>query len=218
MSIEVRPIYSRLALIRPDLASFNAAQLNFIIQEAIREVCRRTWLARETATQQITDGTQGWAPTLTAGRSLVAIHWIGCKLPSETEYLRLEPASFVMAERDDSVENMAKGRPTTFSQQGDTFKVYPPPDATYDIKIKASYTPTMGQEVTSIALPEYAFDALVLLAESMAYRVPGSGQDKSMGLLREKAANGRLGSLRALALGGESAQAPVTFYKFPGVP
>jgi hypothetical protein len=212
MAFDVRPLRAKIGLARPDLE--RTAQLRFCVDEAVRDVCRRTFLARYTHTAiPLSSGNPFVSYDIGAANNILKVHRLDMLNVETNKYEPLRPESYmVMAGHPD--EN-GEGTPWGWSQQGDTVRVYPIPIENRTLRLEASYVPT--DEPDSAPLPELAVMAVEARAEALALAIPGAFQDKVEARSKEMYYRRCIGALKDVGDRGEVGEVKVYAPRIPGV-
>jgi len=215
MAVSLRSLYGRVAFLRPDLEE--TAKIGFAIQEAVRDVCRRTFLARGTLTLTIPIGGAEAPLALPPGQGLLIIHRVDHSETGGDGFRTLGAASYSLL---DSAGN-TPGQPIFYSQQGGVLTLSPPSRSGGTTKVFYSYAPTTT--VDTIDLPEAATLAISALAESLVLRVPSKPggpnyQDLGHAKERENDFHRAIGNLKAISFYGEVGEIVVHPEPFPGAP
>lgn len=211
--IELRPLYAKAALLRPDLEG--SAHVGFAIQEAVREVCRRTALARETLSAvTLTAGSDSPTVTLTTGRNLLEVVAVDLRDAVDvTKFTTLESTAYAELEPH---RNASSGTPRYWAQKGSQLMVWPKATASSTLKVEVAYVPTA--EVDSIDLPEQAVTAIEAKAEAMLAKVPGTHQNLQYSQVREGDYRRSIGHLRSLSTYGTTGDYGMKVRRYPGAP
>lgn len=215
MGIKVRPLYAPVSLLRPDLAS-QEATIGFAIREAFRRLTIDAPIARELVTQQVTSGQNGIAVALTTGRNLIKIHRVQIKATTETSYTDVPMVGWDLL-TGDPITNGTPARPNTGSQYQEALYLYPVADATYDLKIDASWTPDPAHDLDDLGIPFTCAPALQALATSILCRVPGPNQDIAAAEREEAKYMRSLSAIRLRSVFGDTSDSILVADRVPGV-
>lgn len=209
MAINLRNLYAKAAFMRPDV---EVARVGFAVQEGVREVCRRTSLARATATVTLDLGGNTLALSLTDA-NLLSVHRVTFLETGATTATELSPTTFKDLEGQDATTSA----PVYYAQQGDTLQVYPATDTGGTATVYYSYVPTT--ELDSVDLPETAVTAIEAKAEAMLLRLPGEPyQNMGMAQERERDFHRAINNLKAIAFYGETGDVITVSASVPGAP
>lgn len=214
MAFDVTPLQAQLLLFRPDLEN-RTARLRYCLDEAVREVCRRTFLARETITTTLTAGDRTLTPTLTTGRNLLKVHRLDFQDPTTSEWILVSEFSFKAMQGDSREINSNGDTPSGWSQQGGTVRIYPGLTANMDLRLECSYVPTDGPDLAP--LPEIAAQAVTEKALCLALLVPGPDRDPRHAADRNSQYHRHLGNLKAIGDFGEGGEVMAYIPPIPGV-
>lgn len=214
MAFDVRPLLAKIGMYRPDL-DMATAKLRYCLDEAVRETCRRTFLAREVVAATLTAGNRTLTPTLTAGRNLLRVHRLDFLDADSGEYILVQDASYY-AMRGNSMEISSTGTsPSYWSQQGSTIRIYPGLVANQDLQLECSYVPT--NEPDEAPLPELAVGAVEAKATELAMLLPGPDRDPKLAMLHADRYKRNLGNLKAIGDFGEVGEVMAYIPPIPGV-
>ena len=202
MASQIRLLFGTIGTLRPDLPK---AQINLSLQEAVKDVCRRTFLLRQTLQYSITANTNSVLAASTLG-SFLKIHDVIWKSGTDTDWsVPLIEDSFVVA-AEDGLWKKTGLAPKNFSQQNGTLILYPTPVVGGVIQVVISYAPSVGTDIVNIPLPEAAITAIQLKAEAYASRMPGQYMNLQFSLDREKEFKRCLNNLKATSLFGDGGE------------
>lgn len=162
----VRSLYAYVGLGRPDLpeAFFGRA-----LQEAIREVARRTFCLRTTLPVTIPAGGQSVSLDVPAGQSFLRVH----RVTSADGTVVLQPASLPDVQNSQTV-----GLPRFWQASRATLYVAPIPTVTDgDVALLAEVSWVPTADLADVAMPDSAIPAITGLAEGRILAFPGEGKD-----------------------------------------
>lgn len=196
--INVRPLYEKVALMRPDMDS-NADIINYCIQEAVRETCRRTFLMREIVSQAVLASAKTGTITLTTGRSALKLHRMDILTPPNTTTTHLYPVTF--QEMIGLPAENATGVPLQYAQRGPTFYLYVQPKVDSTLTYECSWVPTT--DVETIELPESSMTAVEAKATSMLLKYGGPMRNLPESRELERDYRRAIGALRSISELGE---------------
>ena len=229
MSILLRPLYAKAAFMRPDLEE-ETGKIGFAVQEAMREVCRRTFLARASVALTAAAAAHSVPITMPAGNSLLKVHRASFLETGSTDpAIVLGPANYTQ------IEDVTKdvGVPRVFAQKGSILYLWPSTEVGGTVTIEYSYVPL--SDVDEVPLPEMAITAIEARAESMILRVPDPKAGSSTGAdgrsyqsrgyqsleharVRERDFHACLGNLKWISDYGEGGDVLMVASLFPGAP
>ena len=214
MSILLRPLYAKASLMRPDLEG--SAQVGFVVQEAVREVCRRTFLARDVVPLTVTAGGGSLTLLLPASQRLLKIHRVDYA-EAGGDYVPLVSATLNFLEG----RTASPGKPRWYAQAGQVLHLWPKSGAGGTARVHISYVP--GEELDEAPLPELAVTAIEAKAESLLLRVPHKPggpeyQNLQMAAMRDKEFHACIGNLKSISFYGETGELVLEPEPFPGAP
>ena len=214
MSILLRPLYAKVSLMRPDLEG--ASQVGFVIQEAVREVCRRTFLARDVISITVPANGVSLTISLPNSRNLLKVHRVDF-MEASGLYKPMVAATLSFLEG-----RVAGGSsPRWYAQAGQMLHLWPKSTAGGTARVHVSYVP--GEELDEAPLPELAVTAIEARAESLLLRVPHKPggpeyQNLQMAAGRDKDYHSCIGNLKAISFYGETGELMLEPEPFPGAP
>ena len=197
MAFEIRPIVTQVGLPRSD--DVDTGMLVFCVQEAVRETCRRTYLAQVTQSYSVTAATNAITVALPADKGFARVMralWLGATM---TDYRQLKEDTFNEALTDRLW--IGSGSPTLFSQQNGVVLIYRTPNEAGTLRLVSAYVPIT--DFTTAPLPEQAVRAVVKKAGALVMSIPGPNQNLQMAITLDREFDRVIGGLRALAFVGE---------------
>ncbi len=212
MGILLRPLYAKVAFMRPDLEE--TAKIGFAVQEAMREVCRRTFLARTGMDVTVVAAASSAAITQDAAKSVLLVHradWVD----GSGNVTPLTPASFTFMQGRPA----SPGVPKWYAQQGMMIQFWPATASGGTLRLNLSYVPVT--DVEEAALPELTVTAIEAKAESMLLRVPNppggpNYQNLQFATERDQDFGRCIGNLKAISFYGEVGDLIASPEPFPG--
>lgn len=218
MGVLLRPLYAKVSFMRPDLEE--TSKIGFAVQEAMREVCRRTFLARKSITSALEAGASSITITQMQSWNLLKVHQVKFTDADGEDHLLAPKDSETMK----ALTGDSEGIPAYYSQQGQFLMLYPAAEEAGTLTMEVSYVPT--EDVEEAPLPEIAVTAIEARAESMLLRLPDANPAKdgaryqSLGHARERERDFHLtiGNLKAISLYGEVGDVETMIDPFPGAP
>jgi hypothetical protein len=225
MSIEIRPLLMKVAWQRPDLGL--DGRLWYALQEAVRDVCRRTRLARVTTENTLTANTNNLVPAILTEdeqdatpqpqRKRLRYHRVEVQsLTDDTLWTDLIEAPATDVEAFQNLRWGTGATPRNFAQRGDTLLVWPKCSVDRVLRVTTSYVPQ--DELDTAPLPELAVPAVEAAARSMVLLLPGSGRDPQAASEAEEEMHRCMPELRSFADDGESGPPVLRVRRFPGAP
>lgn len=208
MSINVKPLYVKAAIWRPDIT--DTAIFQFCMDDIVGRVARETMAVRATLAVAFADGQAeiDLTEALTAAGqgTLVKIHEVSGLVVASSDASVPVGTTFEMIETvySGTYSNTLKSL-GNWAQFGDKLRLYAPASGfSGTLSVVVSYEPVAGTD--PVPLPASSRDALDAGLEMLAYRLPGKLCDFQKSLLAEARFKKALGKLRAAAYWGESGQ------------
>jgi hypothetical protein len=219
MTIQLRPLLGIYQPLRPEL---RRSVIEFWVQEAFREVARRSMLIRELVAFNTTANTNGYPLAVSSGNAPIQVHSAYIMGPNETTYAPLYEA---VADPGAPIEaavptdsNTPGGYPNKYCQVGDTVYFDPCPDTNiYQIKLNVSTMPLRDPTLQSVNLPEIASKAIELLAAAYILKLPGPAQDPLEAQKAMASYESEMNTLRADANKGRLGERPIWVPKLIGI-
>lgn len=216
MTVDLRSLYARVSIARGDV---DGARIGWCIQEAVREVCRRTRLARVELTGVSTAGSGTYTPDLSvpfpSGAALLTVHRLRTRKTGTTDaYVDAAPIPATGAWGTTEESGTTTSSPAYFTQRGNTVHLYRAPSVDFDVMAEVSFVPgnaywepippSTAGSTSFVSLPEEAVNAIEAKAEHLLLRLPGPERDPATAQMRDRDYRNAIGPLIALAYTGES--------------
>lgn len=216
MSIDLRKLRQRIAFHRPDFDP--TAQIEVATQEAMKDVCRRTFLLRTTVTLDVeADDANVTIPAINNGE-LLLVHRARFMWNSTEDWKELDATQIHLLR----TQQIDSGTPRYFVQERDTIHMAPIPDVAGVLVVQYSWVPTTA--VDTVDLPDIAAIAIALKAESDVLIYPPSDptqvdlRNANRSAQKEREYQASIGNLKAISLYGESGAVIKNPEIYPGAP
>lgn len=195
MAFDLRPLYATVGLGRSDV---DPAVIGYCLQRAMRDVCRKSELARNTYEYTFTASNNSISISVANGNPIrvVSAFWKGSL---DTDYTTLYPKNLLESQTNEYWK--LTGKPEAFSEQGPVVILYPTPTTAGTLRLAVAYVPTT--DLDTAPLPDAAIEALEARAEALLWKVMGPGQNLQMALTKDHEYRRALAHLKSLSIFGE---------------